>query len=65
MIESVNVTSLGRYTRQGMFRADIVCLQETKLTHAGQSTMATVARSMGWRALRGAPLESTGGGGGG
>ena len=62
-VESVNVTSLRRYRRQAMTsKADVLCLQETRLTASGQRAMAALARRMGWRALWGAPLENKGGG---
>ena len=62
-VESANVTSLGRHWRQVMTsKADIVCLQETRLTAAGQRAMAALARKMGWCALWGAPLDHNGAG---
>ena len=62
-VESANVTSLRRHWRQVMTsKSDIVCLQETGLTAAGQRAMAALARKMGWCALWGAPLDHNGAG---
>ena len=43
-------------------KADIVCVQETRPTAAGQRAMTMLAQKMGWRALWGAPLPPSGAG---
>ena len=61
-VESVNVTSLRRYSRQVMTsKADILCLRETRLTTSGQRAMAALARRSGWRARWAPPPDNKGG----
>ena len=48
-VESANVTSLQRHWRQVMTaRADIICLQQTRLTAAGQRAMTALSKKMRW-----------------
>ena len=63
IVESVNVTSLRQHWRQVLrSKADMLCLQETRLTTAGQRAMTTLAKKLGWRALWGTPLPPKGDG---
>ena len=43
-------------------KADIVCLQDKRLTAAGQRAMTAVAKKMGWHSIWGAPLHPKGDG---
>jgi exonuclease III len=56
-----NVTCLRVHAEQVLaIQADILCLQEVRLTAAGQKIMEGLARQQGWDCHWGLPMESRG-----
>ena len=52
VVESAIVISLRRHWRQVLTsKADVICVQETRLTAAGKRAKTTLAKKMGWHAL--------------
>ena len=63
VVESATVTSLQRHCGQVLTsKADMLCMEETRLIAAGRRAMTALAKKMGWHALWGAPLPPKGDG---